>query len=278
MSKEIIAYYEKTAWDYRQIWDPSPVSALHFGMYDEQADHHRAALINTNRVMATCAGLQTGKRVLDAGCGQGSTAFWLAQTYHAQVLGINLVPAQLSKASQYATSLGLSDQVQFKPADYCQTGLEAGQFDLVWACESLCHASDKKAFYQEAFRLLKPGGRLVIAEYLRTDRPLASEQEALLSKWLNAWAIPDLDSLPEHRQHAREAGFETFQSWDMSEKVRVSLRNLNEHVQRWYRLGRWLNRLGLVSKERLLNAYGSGKLYEAFLQGIWSYQVLVGKK
>ena len=51
-------------------------------------------------------------------------------------------------------------------ADYTATGLDESSFDVAWAQESACHAPDKKAFTSEMARVLRPGGRIVMAEYV----------------------------------------------------------------------------------------------------------------
>jgi len=108
-------------------------------------------------------------------------------------------PARL-RARGFAAARKLGDRVAFEQADYTRTPFPAASFDVVWALESLCHAPDKAAFYREAARLLRPGGRLVIAEYVRAARPLSTQREGLLHQWLDGWAIPDLDTRAEHRK------------------------------------------------------------------------------
>jgi hypothetical protein len=71
----------------------------------------------------------------------------------------------------------------------------------------LCHAEVKTSFYREAARLLRPCGRLVIAEFIRTTRRLNQEAEQVVREWLCGWAIPDLDTEQEHIDAAATAGF-----------------------------------------------------------------------
>ncbi len=173
--KAIIDYYDKTRFDYNVAWDSSEYPAVHFGFYDENADKHTDALQNTNQVLATLAQVKAGDRVLDAGCGRGGSCFWLAKNRKAKTVGITPVQSQIDECRQSAEEKGLQEQCKFELADFCNTPFEGEQFDVIWACESLCHAEKKADFYREAYRLLRPGGRIVIAEYMRRHRPLDSK-------------------------------------------------------------------------------------------------------
>ena len=282
---DVHAYYNNTRFDYRALWNRRRRDvAVHFGYYDERAHRHASALDNMNRVLADLAGIQPGERVLDAGCGLGNACFWLAEHRQVEVTGINIVAAQIADCQKFAAQRiphlppAAYQPVHFLRADYCRMPFDGNSFDVVWACESVCHAAEKQAFYQEAFRVLKPGGRLVMAEYMRTARPVSLEGEQLLAAWLRPWAIPDIETADEHRACARAAGFGQVEIKDVTSNVRVSLRNLHEMSVRWLPLGKWLNRLGLVNDVRLGNALASVRQYEALQAGAWKYALLRAEK
>jgi tocopherol O-methyltransferase len=95
---------------------------------------------------------------------------------NVQVTGITLVPHQVKKAKKNARKSKVHDRVLFFEQDYTLTSFPDESFSLIWACESVCHAQEKINFYKEAYRLLKPGGSLIIAEYFRTARPLTGRK------------------------------------------------------------------------------------------------------
>src|SRR5439155_14864192 len=76
---DVVAYYEETWLDFRVLWMTLGNPAIHFGYWDEGTRRHGQSLDNMNRVMADIACVSQGDRVLDAGCGVGGAAFWLAQ-------------------------------------------------------------------------------------------------------------------------------------------------------------------------------------------------------
>ena len=159
-------YYEDTWFEYRLLWLDPRTRAMHFGFEQPGTHRHAASLLALNHVMAEHAGLRPGQRVLDAGCGVGGTAMWLAEVYSADVVGINVVENHVERARRYARDRRLGARVRFEVADYTSTPFDPESFDVVWAQESACHAPDKAALAAEAHRLLRSGGRLVMAEYV----------------------------------------------------------------------------------------------------------------
>lgn len=155
----IQAYYDQTWFDYRWLWLDSSNRAIHFGYWDETTHSHADSLVVMNRVMAERVGLREGESVLDAGCGVGGAAIWLAENYRARVQGVTLVPSQVERAKRYAREGGVEHLAEFSVQDYRRTNFPDSSFDVVWSQESVCHLPVKDEFISEAFRLLKPGGR-----------------------------------------------------------------------------------------------------------------------
>jgi len=141
----------------------------------------------------------------------------------------------------------LADKIEFERSDFICTAFSTGSFDVVWALESLCHAEAKSGFYREAARLLRPGGRLVIAEFIRRTRRLDREAEQVVREWLDGWAIPDLDTEREH-DAAATAGFSDIRMRDCTGSTRPSLTRLYRMAVAAQPLNEALYRLGVRNR------------------------------
>jgi cyclopropane fatty-acyl-phospholipid synthase-like methyltransferase len=117
-------------------------------------------------------------RILDMGCGLCASARWAAREFPGlQLDAISLVPWQVEQARRLSDEKGRNGKIVFHQGDYTATEFSDGTYDAIYAIESACHAAgdDKAGFIREAARLLKPGGRLAVADgffgyYLITAR------------------------------------------------------------------------------------------------------------
>lgn len=129
--------------------------------------------------------------LVDCGCGVGGTAMYIAENHdNLKIIGLNISHEQIAMARELQDSRGLSERLEFRDEDYADTSLEDESADCVYCVESLCHATDKAAFYREAYRVLKPGGKLVILDYFLIEDQLTEEDEEILQGFMRNWAIP----------------------------------------------------------------------------------------
>lgn len=270
-----VSYYDETYLDYRLLWMNSTALAMHMGFWDERTTGHAGALINMNRALAARACLRPGDRVLDAGCGVGGSAIWLAREHDVEVMGIDLAETQLTRARRYARRHGVADRATFERQDITRTAFPNNSFDVVWAIESVCHVPDKRRFLAEARRLLRPGGRLVISDGFRRRRPLGPAHERLLRSWLSGWAVPELATAEEFTGAAHQAGFSDVRLEDVTANVRPSLRRLHRLALALYPTGVVLLRpLRLITDKQLTNARSSLEQYQALQRDLWFYGIV----
>jgi tocopherol O-methyltransferase len=278
LTDAIVGYYDQTWLDYRLLWLNPDNLAVHFGYTDENTRSHTDALKNMNRVLADRVHVKSGERILDAGCGVGGSSLWLADERQAEVVGITLSARQVQKARSYAARRGLAHRVQFEVADFTATPFPDASFDVVWAVESLCHAAHKAAFYREAARVLRPGGRVVVADFARSGRPLDPTGERLLHEWLTGWAVPDIDTPGEHTEQLVAAGFVDIRLDDVTAHTRPSLRRLYRMAYWTYPLALYGYVKGVRSAVQHGNVIASIRQYQALRHGAWFYSILSATK
>lgn len=211
MDKEtIINYYEHMIGHYENLWH-GEANALHYGFWDETTKNHQQALLNTNQTAADIARISDADYVLDAGCGVGGSSAWLARNIGCDVLGITLSPSQVKKARQNAEELGLCNKLEYDQQDYLNTTFKEETFDVVWAIESVCHTENKSDFLKEAFRLLKPGGRLVVIDVFLLKNSLNKKDSKKLQQFLDGFSLPNLAYKSEFEQKLTDTGFSNIQ-------------------------------------------------------------------
>jgi tocopherol O-methyltransferase len=180
----------------------------------------------------------------------------------------------VERANRYTRERGLDNRIRFEQQDFHRTTFPDTSFDVVWAQESVVHSPDKCAFLAEAFRLLKPGGRLVMLEYFRSGRPYKEPDEKLLESWVTGWAMPDLCTEAEYTQWARACGFEDIRLDDIEDCVRPSHRRLYRITMAVYWGESLLHLLCLRSDAQHANTRGARDQWRALQRGLWFEGIL----
>lgn len=134
-----------------------------------------------NEVRQLVRGVELGgKTVLDVGCGMGGPAMLLAQEMNVySLLGIDFQRKLIDMANDTATAIGLGDITDFLHVETEKWPFPDGSFDVVFSKDALYHTTDKETLCGEVFRVLKPGGHAVIADWFSTDQVPTHE----FTKW-----------------------------------------------------------------------------------------------
>ena len=160
---------------------------VHWGYWKDPNPSKRSALQEfpqaaeaLTRLMLDQAPIQAGQSVLDVGCGFGGTIASLNQHWDGLALtGLNLDARQIERARQLVQPRA-ANTIEWIVADACALPLAADSLDVVLAVECIFHFPSRQAFLQEAQRVLRPGGRLVLSDFVPC-RPLAILLRALQS-------------------------------------------------------------------------------------------------
>lgn len=209
--------YEPTAAEVASMYDGSNkfwtdmlTGTLHFGYYwDEQHDDGLGMLEATDRLTSRVGALlnvKPGQKVLDIGCGTGKPAVQIASANDIHITGINITQSQLDIANaQLATSGPKAGSVSFQLGDAMKLQVDDVSFDGAYAIESLIHVSDKGAALAHIARALRPGSRLVVADYF-LERQAEGLEVAALDGVAKAFELAPSLTIPEFKDVASKAG------------------------------------------------------------------------
>ncbi len=273
-NQDIINYYDHTQPHYRQWWRMEESMGLHYGIWDDSTKTLSEAIVNTNAQLAAIGQISKEDKVLDAGCGVGGSAIYLAKKYGCKVTGITLSERQVKTATSFAEKRDVGHLTVFEIMDYTQTCFPDNHFDVVWAIESMQTATDKSLFFKEMERVLKPGGRLLIADVFKRGNWEIS-QSPVMQTMLNGWAMSDILSIPELVELSKKHNFATAQN-------RCATKEIMPSIKRYYRLA-WLGMIGTVWYNLFHNATHFSKIhyktgfaqYKGWKQGLWDYHLVL---
>jgi len=117
------------------------------------------------------------------------------------------------EADRLAEEKGVEDSVDFKVNDFTDTEFKDESFDVIWAIESVCYAAQKINFLKEAFRLLKEGGRIVVADGFLKREPQSEREKKILEDFCEGFALPGLEYFDKFEEELRKWASITLKLW-----------------------------------------------------------------
>lgn len=276
--QDIIEYYDKSEISFRLFWDLKQSMAMHYGYTDEKARTFRQSLARFNEILVERANINRDDHVFDAGCGVGGSSVYIAKNCQCTIEAATVCPKQIVKANENAKKNGVKEKIIFHEMDYCNTGFEDEQFSVVWGLESICYANEKKKFLQEAYRILKPGGRIIIADGFAARETYEGDDEKMMKAWLDGWAVNNIETGAAFIRHGEDIGFKNMYYKDVSKNVFPSSRKMFIFSIPAIILAKIQFLFGFISYLESIHSVTLYNQYAAMKKGLWQYGIFYGEK
>ena len=161
------------------------------------------------------AALQPGQTVLDLGSGGGIDCFMAARQVGptGHVIGVDMTPEMLAKAERNKATVGL-ENVEFRRGTIEALPVADATVDVILSNCVINLSPDKAAVFREAYRVLRPGGRLAVSDMVTVGQ-FSPQERADMSAW--AGCVTGAEDVATYAGAMRAAGFADISIVDKSE-------------------------------------------------------------
>lgn len=163
---QVTENYTSAAKKEPDLHDPNVPRWLNFGYWEKETTYNGACAALA-RKLGEMAELRTGDQVLDVGFGFAEQdLLWVRENNVDSITGLNVTELQVEIAQERVAKAGLAERIHLQVGSATKIPFQENSFDKVTALECAFYFNTREDFFAEAFRVLRPGGKLATADCL----------------------------------------------------------------------------------------------------------------
>jgi tocopherol O-methyltransferase len=189
---------------------------IHDGYYVTGKESRVEAQENLIKLLVEKAGIKTGARVLDVGCGVGGSSIWLAKNLQASTVGITISPVQVELARNLAREQKTDSTFLLMDAEAMNF---PETFDVIWAVGVMTHFKDQEKFIKSGARLLNKGGKFVVFDWMPGESVINPRNDRQIKPVAEGMLLNSLHPLSAYLRWFEEYGFRVIYAEDITART-----------------------------------------------------------
>jgi len=191
--------YDRASPYFRDLWGEH----IHHGYWINGDETKEKAQLQLIEHLAKAAGLKTGAKLVDVGCGLGGSSIYLAKHYKVAATGITISPVQVEMARKAAAIEGVNAQFVLMDAEEMEF---AEPLDVVWSIESISHYPHKERFFAAAAQCLQPDGTFALIDWFKKENLTQREHKRFIEP-IEMGLLVRLEEMSGYAATLRSVGF-----------------------------------------------------------------------
>lgn len=191
-------------------WDSHHLNYLNFGLWENGITQYIDAAHNLLKRVGEKTGLNKKSKVLDVACGMGTQDRFFAREFNCEFIeALDLTEKHIHIAVRNLEQSRYKDRIRYSVGNACRLNFKDSSFTNVTGIEGPINFNTREDFFKEAFRVLRPGGKIGLSDYYLVKKPRSFFGKLLLRICIKGWHIPkkNVHGLATYKKKMEDAGF-----------------------------------------------------------------------